>query len=126
MITRNIPFLANTKVYTSSEIRVHDTAKKIIRNIKGRLSDVIIDKVLLDDTFHASAVLEKSRATLAKVFESYMKESDEREIIKMIHDIKVDSIKITDKKEAQNINYWWSQIKERALKRSEDRKFTCY
>lgn len=116
LIAKRVPFQANTKVHTSSEIRVYDTAKKFVSNICGKLSDVITDKVLLDDTFHASAVLERSRATLSKQFAEYMKEADEKLIIKMVESIMTDSIKVTNKKEAQNINYRWSQIKQRVAK----------
>lgn len=113
LCTKRVDFLANTKVFTSSEIRVHDTAKKFIKNIKGKLSDVIIDKVLLDDTFHANSVLEKSRLTLAEEFEMFLKEADKNKIIETIKNIKTEGIKITNKKESQNINYRWAQIKER-------------
>lgn len=115
LIAKGISFQANTKVHSSSEIRVYDTAKKFMHNMKGKLSDVIVDKVLLDDTFHASAVLEKSRVTLAKEFYSYMKEADEKEIIRAMTNIKIEEIKITNKKEAQNINYRWSLLRKRVL-----------
>ncbi|KAM0676891.1 inositol hexakisphosphate and diphosphoinositol-pentakisphosphate kinase [Binucleata daphniae] len=85
----NTEIFDNMKIYSSSEGRVYESALEFANSFGNRKFEVIKDKELLDDTFHATELIEAGRKGLSLEFEKFKTTEDEEYFLRTFENIKL-------------------------------------